>query len=43
MSFLYDECSLCELKKEYRHIKEDTPLNTRLMYFDLMQLAKDNK
>ena len=30
-------------EKEYRHIDEEKPLNTRLMYFDLMQLAKDNK
>ena len=30
-------------EKEYRHIAEDRPLNTRLMYFDLMPLAKDNK
>lgn len=28
-------------EKEYRHISEKTPLNTRLMYFDLMLLAKD--
>ena len=31
-----------EQEKEYRHIAEDRPLNTRLMYFDLMPLAKDN-
>lgn len=30
-------------EKEYRHIDKSTPLNTRLMYFDLMQLAKDNR
>ena len=30
-------------EKEYRHISEEGPLNTRLMYFDLMPLAKDNK
>ncbi len=29
-------------EKEYRHIEGDMPLNTRLMYFDLMPLAKDN-
>lgn len=29
-------------EKEYRHIDEETPLNTRLMYFDLMLLAKDD-
>ncbi len=29
-------------EKEYRHIDEETPLNTRLMYFDLMLLAKEN-
>lgn len=32
-----------EQEKEYRHIAEERPLNTRLMYFDLMPLAKDNK
>lgn len=32
-----------EQEKEYRHIAEERPLNTRLMYFDLMLLAKDNK
>lgn len=32
-----------EQEKEYRHIGIDKPLNTRLMYFDLMQLAKDDK
>ena len=31
-----------EQEKEYRHIAEERPLNTRLMYFDLMPLAKDN-
>ena len=30
-------------EKEYRQIDQDRPLNTRLMYFDLMPLAKDNK
>ncbi len=28
-------------EKVYRHIDEETPLKTRLMYFDLMPLAKD--
>lgn len=28
-------------EKEYRHIDEGAPLNTRLMYFDLMPLAKE--
>ena len=28
-------------EKEYRHIDEESPLNTRLMYFDLMPLAKE--
>lgn len=32
-----------EQEKEYRHIDGDKPLNTRLMYFDLMPLAKDNR
>ena len=32
-----------EQEKEYRQIAEERPLNTRLMYFDLMPLAKDNK
>lgn len=27
-----------EQEKEYRHIKTETPLNTRLMYFDLIRL-----
>ena len=31
-----------EQEKEYRHIAEERPLNTRLTYFDLMPLAKDN-
>lgn len=30
-------------EKEYRHIREDISLNTRLMYFDLMPLAKDDR
>lgn len=29
-------------EKEYRNIAEETLLSTRLMYFDLMPLAKDN-
>ncbi len=29
-------------EKEYRNIGTEIPLNTRLMYFDLMLLAKDN-
>ena len=32
-----------EQEKMYRHITKECPLNTRLMYFDLMPLAKDNK
>ncbi|MBO5181460.1 MAG: GNAT family N-acetyltransferase [Paraprevotella sp.] len=28
-------------EKEYRHIDEGAPLNTRLMYFDLMPLAQE--
>lgn len=31
-----------EQEKNYRQIDEESPLKTRLMYFDLMQLAKDN-
>ena len=31
-----------EQEKEHRHIAEERPLNTRLMYFDLMPLAKDH-
>lgn len=30
-------------EKKYRLIDQGRPLNTRLMYFDLMLLAKDNK
>lgn len=29
-------------EREYRHIRKEVSLNTRLMYFDLMPLAKDN-
>ena len=32
-----------EQEKMYRQITKECPLNTRLMYFDLMPLAKDNK
>ena len=32
-----------EQEKEYRNIDKEKPLSTRLMYFDLMQLAKDCK
>lgn len=32
-----------EQEKEYRNIDNEKPLSTRLMYFDLMQLAKDCK
>lgn len=28
-------------EKEYRHISDEAPLNTRLMYFDLMPLANN--
>jgi hypothetical protein len=29
-----------EQEKEYRHINGDYPLNTRLMYFDLIRLIR---
>ena len=28
-------------EKEYRHVKSETPLSTRLMYYDLMNTAKE--
>lgn len=28
-------------EKEYRHISDEAPLNSRLMYFDLMPLANN--
>lgn len=29
-------------EKDYRHLEPQTTLNTRLMYYDLMRMAKDN-
>lgn len=31
-----------EQEKQYRHIKSEVTLNTRLMYFDLLSATKDN-
>ena len=28
-------------EKDYRHITSETPLNTRLMYYDLMKTVKE--
>lgn len=33
--------SIEKQEKEYRHISDEAPLNTRLMYFDLMPLANN--
>ena len=30
-----------EQEKQYRNISDDSPLNTRLMFFDLMQIAAE--
>ena len=29
-----------EQEREYRHINDDCPLNTRLMYYDLIRMIK---